>query len=164
MDWDCQAVIPIYPKIWKNQILDHHECNHGVLSHIISSFCIRILHPIRRYRRNDKHPHFFTWWNFHRDHIWSRFFISCKNYAKSDCSQKPHDNCCLWLCFFFILLDPPIAAQAAYPPYGLASVSFTGLSCYLIYYRPLLFSCYRITGYSIAPINQKISNRAIKVA
>ena len=36
-------------------------------------------------------------------------------------------------CFSFILLDPPIAAQAAYPPYGLASVSFTGLSCYLIY-------------------------------
>jgi hypothetical protein len=25
------------------------------------------------------------------------------------------------------------AAQAAYPPYGLASVSLTGLSCYLIY-------------------------------
>jgi len=26
-----------------------------------------------------------------------------------------------------------MAAQAAYPPYGLASVSFIGLSCYLIY-------------------------------
>jgi hypothetical protein len=25
------------------------------------------------------------------------------------------------------------ASQAAYPPFGLASVSFTGLSCYLIY-------------------------------
>ncbi len=25
------------------------------------------------------------------------------------------------------------AAQAAYPPFGIVSVSFTGLSCYLIY-------------------------------
>ena len=35
--------------------------------------------------------------------------------------------------FSFILLAQPSAAQAAYPPFGLASVSFTGLSCYLIY-------------------------------
>ena len=26
-----------------------------------------------------------------------------------------------------------MASQAAYPPYGIVSVSFTGLSCYLIY-------------------------------
>ena len=33
----------------------------------------------------------------------------------------------------FYIAGSAIAAQAAYPPYGLVSVSFTGLSCYLIY-------------------------------
>jgi hypothetical protein len=33
----------------------------------------------------------------------------------------------------FYIAGSAIAAQAAYPPYGLASVSFIGLSCYLIY-------------------------------
>jgi hypothetical protein len=33
----------------------------------------------------------------------------------------------------FYIAGSSYAAQAAYPPFGLASVSFTGLSCYLIY-------------------------------
>ena len=33
----------------------------------------------------------------------------------------------------FYIAGSASAAQAAYPPFGLASVSFTGLSCYLIY-------------------------------
>ena len=33
----------------------------------------------------------------------------------------------------FMLLDLLWLQQAAYPPYGIVSVSFTGLSCYLIY-------------------------------
>jgi hypothetical protein len=33
----------------------------------------------------------------------------------------------------FYIAGSATAAQAAYPPYGLASVSLTGLSCYLIY-------------------------------
>ena len=33
----------------------------------------------------------------------------------------------------FYVAGSAMAAQAAYPPYGLASVSFIGLSCYLIY-------------------------------
>jgi hypothetical protein len=33
----------------------------------------------------------------------------------------------------FYIAGSATAAQAAYPPFGLASVSFTGLSCYLIY-------------------------------
>ena len=39
----------------------------GILSCIISSSCLRILYTLRRCRRNDKHPHFFTRWNFYRD-------------------------------------------------------------------------------------------------
>ena len=34
---------------------------------------------------------------------------------------------------FFYVAGSAYAAQAAYPPFGLASVAFTGLSCYLIY-------------------------------
>ena len=33
----------------------------------------------------------------------------------------------------FYVTSIAIVSQAAYPPYGLASISFTGLSCYLIY-------------------------------
>ncbi len=33
----------------------------------------------------------------------------------------------------FYIAGSATAAQAAYPPFGLASVSLTGLSCYLIY-------------------------------
>ncbi|MFY9566200.1 MAG: hypothetical protein WAQ29_07615 [Nitrososphaeraceae archaeon] len=33
----------------------------------------------------------------------------------------------------FYIAGSALASQAAYPPYGLASVSFIGLSCYLIY-------------------------------
>jgi hypothetical protein len=33
----------------------------------------------------------------------------------------------------FYIAGSAMAAQAAYPPYGLASMSFTGLSCYFIY-------------------------------
>ncbi|MGA7541767.1 MAG: hypothetical protein WBW34_01780, partial [Nitrososphaeraceae archaeon] len=33
----------------------------------------------------------------------------------------------------FYIAGSATASQAAYPPYGLASVSFIGLSCYLIY-------------------------------
>jgi hypothetical protein len=33
----------------------------------------------------------------------------------------------------FYIAGSATAAQAAYPPYGIVSVSFTGLSCYLIY-------------------------------
>jgi hypothetical protein len=33
----------------------------------------------------------------------------------------------------FYIAGSAMASQAAYPPFGLAAVSFTGLSCYLIY-------------------------------
>jgi hypothetical protein len=33
----------------------------------------------------------------------------------------------------FYVSGSAMVSQAAYPPYGLAAVSFTGLSCYLIY-------------------------------
>jgi hypothetical protein len=33
----------------------------------------------------------------------------------------------------FYIVGSAMVSQAAYPPYGLAALSFTGLSCYLIY-------------------------------
>ena len=44
----------------------------------------------------------------------------------------------------FYVTSITIASQAAYPPYGLASVSFTGLSCYLIY-NGLYFSAISVS-------------------
>lgn len=44
----------------------------------------------------------------------------------------------------FYVTSIAIVSQAAYPPYGLASVSFTGLSCYLIY-NGLYFSAISVS-------------------
>ena len=38
-----------------------------------------------------------------------------------------------WGFTLFYIAGSATASQAAYPPYGLASISFVGLSCYLIY-------------------------------
>jgi hypothetical protein len=43
--------------------------------------------------------------------------------------------------------------QAAYPPYGLASVSFTGLSCYLIYADLYASGSYYVAGHSGTSVN-----------
>ena len=44
----------------------------------------------------------------------------------------------------FYIAGSPTVFQAAYPPYGLVSVSFTGLSCYLIY-NGLYFSAISVS-------------------
>ena len=44
----------------------------------------------------------------------------------------------------FYIAGSAFVSQAAYPPYGLVSVSFTGLSCYLIY-NGLYFSAISVS-------------------
>jgi hypothetical protein len=44
----------------------------------------------------------------------------------------------------FYIAGSAWSSQAAYPPYGLVSVSFTGLSCYLIY-NGLYFSAVSVS-------------------
>jgi hypothetical protein len=44
----------------------------------------------------------------------------------------------------FYVAGSALVLQAAYPPYGLVSVSFTGLSCYLIY-NGLYFSAISVS-------------------
>lgn len=51
----------------------------------------------------------------------------------------------------FYIAGSAMVAQTAYPPYGLVSMSFTGLSCYLIYIQdfiPLQLLCPRILTYA----------------
>ena len=62
----------------------------------------------------------------------------------------------------FYVAGSAVVLQATYPPYGLVSVSFTGLSDYLIY-NGLFFSNFSLSGHGVAPINQKICNGAIKI-
>jgi hypothetical protein len=48
-------------------------------------------------------------------------------------SEVPHIYYQTYICHEVKLTTVKRSSQAAYPPYGLASVSLTGLSCYLIY-------------------------------
>ena len=61
-------------------------------------------------------------------------FVSSKNSAKREHSQKPYDIGRLWVSsLLYRRLSHWTQGPRAYPPFGLASVSLTGLSCYLIY-------------------------------
>ena len=63
----------------------------------------------------------------------------------------------------FYIAGSASTSQAAYPPYGLISVSFTGLSCYLIY-NGLYFSAISdLEGYEFMKINREICNGAVKI-
>ena len=120
-------------KIWENQVLDHYGCCYDLLSYLISSSCFRILYSISRCRRDGKYPHFFTWWNFPRDHIRRQYFLSVAKTMKNETSLRNHMIIAGYGLLLFYIAGSAFAAQAAYPPYGLASVSFTGISCYLIF-------------------------------
>ena len=55
---------------------------YGLLSYPISSFCSRILQPIRRCKCNGQPPYFFNVCSFYRNRIWGRYFIRSKNSKK----------------------------------------------------------------------------------
>ena len=58
-------------------------------------------------------------------------FLSVAKTLKKDSDLRNH--IAAWGFTLFYIAGSTVAAQAAYPPYGLASISFVGLSCYLIY-------------------------------
>ena len=60
------------------------------------------------------------------------FLISSKNFTKRNTLRNQMIIVAYGLILFYVS-GSSMAAQAAYPPYGLASISFIGLSCYLIY-------------------------------
>ena len=60
-------------------------------------------------------------------------FLSVAKILKKDSNLRNHMIIAAWGFTLFYIAGSATASQAAYPPYGLASISFVGLSCYLIY-------------------------------
>jgi hypothetical protein len=60
-------------------------------------------------------------------------FLSVARTLKTDSIVRDHMIIAAYGFVLFYVAGSAWVSQAAYPPYGLAAVSFTGLSCYLIY-------------------------------
>jgi hypothetical protein len=65
--------------------------------------------------------------------IFGAAFLSVARTLQNDSALRNHMIIAAYGFLLFYIAGSAMAAQAAYPPYGLVSVSFTGLSCYLIY-------------------------------
>jgi hypothetical protein len=65
--------------------------------------------------------------------IFGAAFLSVARTLPKQTALRDHITMSAYGFLLFYIAGSAIAAQAAYPPYGLASLSFTGLSCYLIY-------------------------------
>ncbi|HEY6405529.1 MAG TPA: hypothetical protein VIX38_05585 [Nitrososphaeraceae archaeon] len=60
-------------------------------------------------------------------------FLSVAKTLKKDSNLRNHMIIAAWGFTLFYIAGSATASHGAYPPYGLASVSFIGLSCYMIY-------------------------------
>ena len=60
-------------------------------------------------------------------------FLSVAKTLNKDSDLRNHMIIATYGFILFFIAGSSTASQAAYPPYGLASISFVGLSCYLIY-------------------------------
>ena len=65
--------------------------------------------------------------------IFGAAFLSVARTLRKDSSLRKHMMIAAYGFVLFYIAGSANAAQAAYPPYGIVAVSFTGLSCYLIY-------------------------------
>jgi hypothetical protein len=65
--------------------------------------------------------------------VFGAAFLSVARTLRKDTALRNHMIMAAYGFVLFYIAGSATAAQAAYPPYGLASVSLTGLSCYLIY-------------------------------
>jgi hypothetical protein len=65
--------------------------------------------------------------------IFGAAFLSVARTLRKDTALRNHMIMAAYGFLIFYIAGSATAAQAAYPAYGLASVSLTGLSCYLIY-------------------------------
>jgi hypothetical protein len=65
--------------------------------------------------------------------IFGAAFLSIARTLRKDTTLRNHMILAAYGFLLFYIAGSATAAQAAYPPFGLASVSLTGLSCYLIY-------------------------------
>jgi hypothetical protein len=65
--------------------------------------------------------------------IFGAAFLSVARILKIGSNVRNHMIIAAYGFLLFYIAGSAMASQAAYPPFGLASVAFTGLSCYLIY-------------------------------
>jgi hypothetical protein len=65
--------------------------------------------------------------------IFGAAFLSVARTLQEESVLRNHLIIAAYGFLMFYIAGSATASQAAFPPYGLASVSFTGLSCYLIY-------------------------------
>jgi hypothetical protein len=65
--------------------------------------------------------------------VFGAAFLSVARTLRRDTALRAHMIIAAYGFVLFYIAGSATAAQAAYPPYGLASVSLVGLSCYLIY-------------------------------
>ena len=65
--------------------------------------------------------------------VFGAAFLSVARTLQKESTLRNHMILAAYGFLLFYIAGSASAAQSAYPPFGLASVSFTGLSCYLIY-------------------------------
>ena len=65
--------------------------------------------------------------------VFGAAFLSVARTLQKESALRNHMIIAAWGFLLFYLAGSSTAAQAAYPPYGLVSISFIGLSCYMIY-------------------------------
>ncbi|MGA8105178.1 MAG: hypothetical protein WB815_00890, partial [Nitrososphaeraceae archaeon] len=65
--------------------------------------------------------------------VFGAAFLSVARTLQKESGLRNHMIMAAYGFLLFYIAGSATASQAAYPPYGLASVSFIGLSCYLIY-------------------------------
>ena len=65
--------------------------------------------------------------------IFGAAFLSVARTLRKGSDLRNHMVIAAYGFVLFYIAGSAMASQAAYPPYGIVSVSFTGLSCYLIY-------------------------------
>jgi hypothetical protein len=65
--------------------------------------------------------------------IFGAAFLSVARTLQKETALRNHMIIAAYGFLLFYIAGSAMASQAAYPPFGLAAVSFTGLSCYLIY-------------------------------
>jgi hypothetical protein len=65
--------------------------------------------------------------------IFGAAFLSVARTLRKDSDLRNHMVIAAYGFVLFYIAGSAMVSQAAYPPYGIVSVSFTGLSCYLIY-------------------------------
>lgn len=90
-------------------------------------------------------------------------FISVARTLQKNSLVREHMMMAAFGFIIFYVAGSATVSQAAYPPFGLASVAFVGLSCYLIY-SPLFISSNCFPRSRLASIRQKNSGRISKPA